>query len=170
MAIPESLEFSSPKPGAEPEVVTPELLAKVEGLLGVKLPESYVALMKRQNGGYIRQHLIKIDEPVPSNLAYYVEDGRVSVVSFNGISLSTERELTLADNTYLLNEWGLPSKLVLIDGDGHTWIALDYRKTDTDPPVVFVVSDDGQALALAPNFAEFLARLVPEEEVYPDGH
>ena len=33
----------------------------------------------------------------------------------------------------MTTEWGLPQDVVLLDGDGHTWIALDYR---TDPHAV----------------------------------
>jgi hypothetical protein len=37
---------------------------------------------------------------------------------------------TLLDTPYLVQEWELPTPVVLLSGDGHYWIALDYRVVD----------------------------------------
>jgi hypothetical protein len=46
---------------------------------------------------------------------------------------------------------------VLISGDGHWWIALDYRRQKEKPPVVYIESDGGRTVELASNFDSFLA-------------
>jgi hypothetical protein len=44
---------------------------------------------------------------------------------------------SLLDTPYLVKEWGLSSPIVLLSGDGHCWIGLDYRGRgpDSDPSV-----------------------------------
>ncbi|MGY3215794.1 hypothetical protein ACVWWV_000296 [Bacillus sp. TE9122W] len=39
------------------------------------------------------------------------------------------------DSAYLIKEWELPEGLVLISGDGHTWVAMDYRKMKKNPAI-----------------------------------
>lgn len=38
-----------------------------------------------------------------------------------------ERTLSMLDSPYLVEEWGLPTAVVLLSGDGHYWIGLGYR-------------------------------------------
>lgn len=168
MVSPSDIEFNDPEDEylQNPEHVTEELVQEVERLLSVKLPEAYVDLMKRHNGGYIPEHLVRIEAPVPPALADYLEDGFVSVGSIRGINSDPQSELSIAGTTYLIEEWDLPKGLVLLDGDGHTWIALDYRQAETNPPVVFLISDGGHHLNIASDFEDFIARLVPYGDVY----
>lgn len=69
------------------------------------------------------------------------------------------RKPAFLESEYLIKEWGLPRNIVLISGDGHSWIALDYRNTKQEPPVIFVDVDDGQIIKIAPNFEAFLKGL-----------
>jgi hypothetical protein len=161
MATPESLGLHGLESKPDPEPVTDELVAAVESRLGVKLPDSYVSLLRVRNGGYVREHFIEIGGDIPEGLRYYLGDGQFSVGSIFGIAADEDSYGTLAHNAYLLDEWDLPKGLVLIDGDGHTWFALDYRVRAVDPPVVFVASDGPQILTVAPSFADFLHRLQP---------
>jgi hypothetical protein len=73
---------------------------------------------------------------------------------------TADRTLSLLDTPYLVEEWGLPSPVVLLTGDGHTWIALDYR-VGGEPSVVWLDADDQSELQLAPDFRKFLDGLVP---------
>lgn len=63
----------------------------------------------------------------------------------------------------LLTEWGMPEGLVLLGGDGHFWIALDYRERapTAEPSVVWLDNEVDEDLAIAPNFREFVEGLVP---------
>ncbi|MEV5782804.1 hypothetical protein AB0L42_17575 [Streptomyces sp. NPDC052287] len=38
-----------------------------------------------------------------------------------------ERTLSMLDSPYLVEKWSLPTAVVLLSGDGHYWIGLDYR-------------------------------------------
>ncbi|MFB8172196.1 hypothetical protein ACFC60_30035 [Kitasatospora purpeofusca] len=38
-----------------------------------------------------------------------------------------ERTISLLDSPYLVEEWSLPTPVVLLSGDGPCWIGLDYR-------------------------------------------
>jgi hypothetical protein len=161
MASPDSLRFIEPSTGDLRPVVTDELVRTVETLLGHKLPDAYIALMKRHNGGYIRQHDIAYQGPIPENLRYYLGDCQIAIGSINGIDVNDKCPVTLGKNAYMIKEWGLPPEFVLLDGDGHTWIALDYRQAPMNPPVVFYVTDEEQFVTIAPDFASFIDRLVP---------
>ncbi|MFF8835894.1 SMI1/KNR4 family protein [Streptomyces sp. NPDC015130] len=61
----------------------------------------------------------------------------------------------------MVEEWGLPSPLVLLSGDGHCWIALDYRACgkDEEPSVTWFDVDHGTELPLAADFQAFVERL-----------
>ena len=106
-------------------------------------------------------------DAVPEALRGFVLDGYVTIGSIAGIG-DPDRVGSICHTPYLLREWSLPDRLVLLDGDGHSWIALDYRNPNDDPPVILIESDGSTHLHLAPNFAALLASFVPYESVYDD--
>ncbi|WP_156481495.1 SMI1/KNR4 family protein [Microbulbifer thermotolerans] len=53
-----------------------------------------------------------------------------------------------------------------LEGDSHTWLALDYSDSLTDPKVIVTETDDGNSLVVANTFKEFLSSLLQYEEVY----
>jgi hypothetical protein len=61
------------------------------------------------------------------------------------------RGLSLLDSPYLVEEWGLPSPVVLLSGDGHCWIGLDYRACGSrgEPSVTWFDADAETELPLA---------------------
>ena len=65
MVSPSDIEFSDLEDEylQNPEQVSEEFVQEVERLLSVELPEAYVDLMKRHNGGYIPEHLLRIEAP-----------------------------------------------------------------------------------------------------------
>lgn len=142
---------------------TKETVAIVEEKLKVKLPESYISLLKEQNGGYI------IFDSYPTDFPTSWADDHIHIDHIRGIG----EEGGILESDYLIKEWGLPKKIVLISGDGHTWIALDYRQTSTNPPIIYIDNESGQIIEIAKNFKEFLSRLYNEEkmdvEEYYDG-
>ncbi|MEO9592527.1 SMI1/KNR4 family protein [Rhodopirellula bahusiensis] len=158
-----SSEFDPPNPP-----LYDQLVADAQSLLDVQLPASYLDLLAEQNGGYIDDQLVAVpSDAVPDSLRGYVSDGYVTVGSIAGIG-DTERFGNICHTPYFLREWSLPDRLVLLDGDGHSWVALDYRTADDDPPVVLIESDGGTNLVLAPNFAALLASFVTYDSVYDD--
>jgi hypothetical protein len=76
------------------------------------------------------------------------------------------RGLSLLDSPYLVEEWGLPSPVVLLSGDGHCWIGLDYRACGSrgEPAVTGFDPDAETELPLAPDFRSFIEGLMPALE------
>ena len=135
--------------------VTDMAVAKAEKKLKVTLPESYISILKEQDGGYL------IYDSFPTDFPTSWADDHINVDYIMGIG----GEESILDSSYLIKEWGLPKKLVLISGDGHTWIALDYRKTSVNPPVIYIDVEFEQVVEIAENFQTFLSKLYIEEEM-----
>lgn len=130
-----------------------EDLKKLESSLGVKLPESYVNLMKVHNGGTLAYSVLRSGR---------VPDGEVEITDLRGIDL----EEGIGETNYLVEEWGMEKGLVIISGDGNYWLALDYRKhTGNEPPVVYIEEDtDEKPKQVAKTFELFLKKLEKPEE------
>lgn len=130
-----------------------EDLKKLEASLGVKLPESYVNLMKVHNGGTLAYSVLRSGR---------VPDGEVEITDLRGIDL----EEGIGETNYLVEEWGMEKGLVIISGDGNYWLALDYRKhTGNEPPVVYIEEDtDEKPKQVAKTFELFLKKLEKPEE------
>lgn len=137
--------------------VTDRMIATAEQQLGVKLPTEYLALLRIQNGGYTQG----LAHPMTRRTSW--ADDHVPLHSLAGIV--TDQKLrtchNILDTEYLTREWDLPSHQVLIAGEGHWWISLDYRKRKK-PSVVWLNVESDQDFQIAPSFAAFLAGLVPQ--------
>lgn len=134
--------------------ITTEMVEKAEEELKVKLPESYTSLLKEQNGGYISY------DSFPTNFPTSWADDHINIDYIRGIG----GEESILESEYLIEEWGLPKKVVLISGDGHTWIAFDYRNTDENPPIILIDHDGEEITELAPDFESFLNELTNLED------
>ncbi|WP_215144496.1 SMI1/KNR4 family protein [Exiguobacterium qingdaonense] len=96
--------------------LTEEILRDVESRLGVKLPESYIELIRTQNGGFIEQ----CELPVTLNGL----DDTIVIDSIMGVSLYEG----LVESKILLKEWGVEDeRLIAFAGDGHYFLMFDYR-------------------------------------------
>lgn len=122
-------------------------IAKAEKKLGVILPDTYKKLILEQNGGYTLHNAFPTNQPNG-----WAED-HVSFDHLRGIAKGEG----IMDSDYLIEEWELPEGLVLICGDGHTWIALDYRETKEHPPVHYFDLEYETDFKLADSFDELLA-------------
>ena len=76
----------------------------------------------------------------------------------------------MLDTPYLVQEWDIPTPVVLLDGDGHTWVALDYRACGPAgaPAVTWFDVELERELPLAPDFRSFVERLRPEDDFLLD--
>lgn len=163
MAIPDDQFWHSNYYGHPP--LTNVMLADAESLLGVRLPEEYVRLLRVQNGGYthgfafpMTQRTTWADDHVPLNdMSGIVTDPAIRT------------HQNILQSAYMTEEWGLPSRQVLLSGDGHWWIALDYRHGPA-PTVAWIDVECGEDIQVAPSFGAFLAGLVfnSEFEFEPD--
>jgi uncharacterized protein YndB with AHSA1/START domain len=129
-----------------------EFLQLAEEKLQVKLPESYIQLLKVQNGGY----LVYDSHPtaVPTSWA----EDHIYIDELFGITFSPY-ETSIIESPELIEEWGLPKELILISGDGHSWVALDYRRVKENPPVIYIDLEQEKIIELAPNFDVLLEGL-----------
>lgn len=157
------------EPDCEGPPLTDEMVAAAELALGVKLPEAYIDLMRRCNGGYTH------DAAFPTTRATGWAPDHVPVDVIFGIPglgdpgrFDTGAGILVTE--YMIEEWGLPSGLVLLNGDGHWWIALDYRHSGVvgPPTVVWIDVDRGEDLQLAPSFEDFVNGLVPADQFLGD--
>src|SRR5690606_37330797 len=79
--------------------------------------------------------------PAESEVAkYFFGEGFYEIERIAGLDPDTY--LSVFDSSRLTVEWGLPKELVLLEGDGHTWIALDYRKSTEGPTVIAIATDE----------------------------
>jgi hypothetical protein len=133
--------------------LSPQAVAEAQRQLGVRLPASLLALLEVRNGGTVAEE----HAAFPTTGDDYVELDHVMGIGPPGGAL------TLLDTPYLVEEWGLPSPVVLLSGDGHTWVALDYRECGPqgEPSVTWFDADRETELRLAPDFASFVAGLRP---------
>ncbi|MCZ2739531.1 SMI1/KNR4 family protein [Bacillus safensis] len=133
--------------------ITAEEVAKAEKKLGVTLPVTYKKLIIQQNGGYIVHNAFPTTH---SNS--WAEDH----IQFNHL-LGIAEDEGIMDSAYLIKEWELPEGLVLINGDGHTWVAMDYRKTKENPAIHYFDVEMEEDFKLADSFDEFIEGLYTVE-------
>lgn len=128
-------------------------IAKAEKKLGVILPDTYKKLILKQNGGYT------VHNAFPTT---YSNSWAEDHIQFNHLMGIAEGE-GIMDSAYLIKEWELPEGLVLINGDGHTWVAMDYRKTKENPVIHYFDVEMEEDFKLADSFDEFIEGLYTAE-------
>jgi hypothetical protein len=149
---------------ASNETLTDDMIASAERQLGVLLPKSYLDALRAKNGGSTIGQYIKLPtQHVPDHLSRYVDHGYIAVRELNGIGSGDD---TILETDYYVGEWGLPNPIVILSGEGHWWIAFDYRVAHENPPIVFLDSDSGDTLYLSNDFASFLSSIVPYKQVF----
>lgn len=126
---------------------------------GVNLPDAYITL-----AGTKHSWIVKLPPCNTGSTKYYFGDGFYEIGELSG--LDPDKYRSIFDSPGLVEEWELPKELVLIDGDGHTWLALDYRDSKTEPKVIVIESDESNYLVVANNFNDFVQSLLPYESVY----
>ncbi len=138
--------------------LTEDMILTAEKTLGVKLPARLIELLQIQNGGYTKGFVF----PMTQKTSW--SDDHVSLTELFGIVTDPEIESghNILDTAYMTAEWDLPGKQVLLAGDGHWWITLDYRGRDI-PTVQWIDTECDEDLVIANTFDEFLNGLVPEE-------
>ena len=129
-------------------------IKEVEHQLGVLLPTLYVEMILEQNGGEIIYNACPSPVPTVWGEKYVKVDSIMGIEEDGGILVSDQ----------YINEWGMPKNLILLNGDGHTWIALDYRKNKEFPSVIFIDNEREQIIELALNYESFIKKLMTVEE------
>ena len=133
--------------------ITAEEVAKAEKKLGVTLPDTYKKLILEQNGGYT------VHNAFPTT---HSNSWAEAHIQFNHL-LGIAEDEGIMDSAYLIKEWELPEGLVLINGDGHNWVAMDYRKTKENPAIHYFDVEMEEDFKLADSFDEFIEGLYTAE-------
>ena len=136
--------------------LTDDRIREVESILGVTLPLELVSLLKVQNGGYTQGFVF------PTNRRTSWAEDHVPFDELFGIGNSEGPSgiHNILNSAYMTVEWGLPQRQILLAGDGHWWIALDYRGSSV-PAVAWIDVEMGEEVRLANSFKEFLEALLP---------
>ncbi|MCY8923042.1 SMI1/KNR4 family protein [Bacillus atrophaeus] len=133
--------------------ISEDEIKNVEQELNLTLPEQYKKLIIQQNGGLI------IFNAFPTDQETSWADDHIEVDHIRGIG----KDLGILESEYLIKEWGLPQRLLLIQGDGHNWVALDYRLTNENPPLHYFDLELNNDFKIADSFDEFLSKLYTHE-------
>lgn len=141
--------------GVQPPL-TDEAITEAERLLNVTLPASLLDLLRERNGGLVASGRDAFPTSRPTSWA----PDHVPFDFVMGIG-RRDQALSLLESPYLVEEWGLPKDVVLVSGDGHYWIGLDYRACGRhgEPSVAWFDADDDSELTLAPDFRSFVEGL-----------
>lgn len=147
--------------------LTDEIIAFTENKLGYKLPQSYIELMRIQNGGK------------PKKEYWYNENAKeneiriIGIAGFFGIGSNKSNSIFgKFGNEFWFDEWEYPRDLGIIIADtesgGHDMIYLDYRKCvkEGEPKVSVCFAEyDNKIRVLANSFDEFITMLVTDQEL-----
>lgn len=125
----------------------------------VALPEAFVSY-DQPTGSW----LVKLPDSSSQGFRDHFGEGYVCIDGIWGLQLYEGSSVFQTQR--LIKEWNLPERLVLIAGNGHYWLALDYRERRKDPPVIVIVTDTGESLQVARSFAELLTLRQRHEEVF----
>lgn len=148
------------------EAPTDELIASIEAELGYKLPASYIALMKTQNGGIPVNDCFPMEEPTGWSPDHIAITGIMGIGRDKRYSLCGE-----LGGRFMIEEWGYPDIGVVIcdcPSAGHDVVMLDYTHCgpDGEPEVIHVdQEDDYEITFVAENFEAFIRGLV-HSDVY----
>jgi hypothetical protein len=134
--------------------LTHDMVGAAERELGVRLPADLLRLLHIQNGGVVSDAW----DTCQAEPNFYADD-YVPFDHLFGIGPAGQTgPLTLLDTAYLVREWDLPTPVVLLSGQGHYWVALDYRTCgpNGDPAVTWIDNEMNHELQLAPDFRTFV--------------
>ena len=150
------------------EPPTDVLINSIEQELGYRLPASYIALMKGQNGG------IPKNRSFPTTERTSWAENHVAITGIYGIG--RDRTYSLCGqlgSEFMKEAWGYPDIGVYFadcPSAGHDMICLDYRKKGPggEPQVVHVDQEsDYKITFLADNFEAFIKGLV-HDSIYDE--
>lgn len=136
--------------------LTDAMVERAEAALGVTLPATYLELLRVRNGGTVAFELDAFPTVQPTSWA----PDHVPLPDLYGIP--EQGTAGILDTAYLCTEWGLPAGLVLLTGDGHWWLALDYRTSgpNGEPSISWLDTELGEDVHVADDFESFVTGLV----------
>lgn len=160
-------EFWEAESGGEP--ISEAMIAEAENALGYRLPKSYIALLKTQNGGRLLKRIFPTDRPTS-----WAQD-HVAVTDICGIG-GRYSIVGASGSEAFIHKWGYPEIGIVIGHSpsaSHDAVMLDYRACGCtgEPRVVHVdvnSKDKPIITPLAVDFETFLLGLIDEDDWYDD--
>ena len=139
----------------------------VEKELGVKLPASYVELMKKHNGGLVNRCWFPARTPAKGFSDY------IQITDFLGIGSDAPYSLCGRFGSRFLEEsYGHNPEIGIVICNtvraGHALVMLDYRKCGVrgEPEVLYSNADTHEETTIAPDFETFLRGLTTSSAIY----
>jgi hypothetical protein len=127
--------------------LTKKIIEEAEKIIGYKLPEEYIELLKIQNGGYIRYTI----KDTLHRQIYGIGPNYPSITDFDWLGDYEDLSFEIKD-------------LFPFDGDGHWNICLDYRKDKINPVVTYIDTESDYEKQIATTFSDYLNLLELETE------
>lgn len=135
------------------EQLTDEDIQNAEQFFNVKLPKEFIDLLKIQNGGYLKKKRLPV---------HFKNDLANDHIPFD-VLFGVKEKKGIMESKYLLKEWGIKEKnLILLSGDGHFWIALDYRNDNKNPEIVYIDTTEQKITKIYDSFNEMINNLYEE--------
>jgi len=134
--------------------LTSEDINKAEKHFRVKLPKAYLDILMEKNGGTLLYNAL------PISLNRWEGDDFLLIEYLFGIK---ENE-GIMETDYYVKEWEINRKnIILLSGDGHQWIALDYNNSE-NPKVIYIDTEEDKVIELYSSFDEMIENLFIQEE------
>ncbi|MCM3213560.1 SMI1/KNR4 family protein [Niallia taxi] len=120
----------------------------------IKLPQAYIDLLIEQNGGYLEKTCLPV---------IFKNDWADDHILFDYL-LGIKKDKGIMESNYLLKEWGVKEKnLIIISGDGHFFIALDYRTNEENPTIVYIDTTEDKITKIYEDFSTMVNSLYEED-------
>ncbi|MEY8742424.1 SMI1/KNR4 family protein [Bacillales bacterium AN1005] len=125
-----------------------------EKAFNIKLPQDYIELLKEQNGGCLEKTCLPVN---------FKNDWADDHILFDYL-LGIEKDKGIMESDYLLKEWGVTEKnLIIISGDGHFFVALDYRTNNENPTIVYIDTTKNKITKIYEDFSSMVNSLYEED-------
>lgn len=144
--------------------LTDAMVAVVEGALGYRLPQAYIALMRHRNGGIPHRGYHRTSQPTSWAADHIAITGIFGIGGDKPSSL-----LGRFGSAFWIEDWGYPPIGVYFcdcPSGGHDMLCLDYRScgSEGEPQVVHVDQErDYRITAVARDFESFIRGLEPQD-------
>lgn len=139
--------------------LTEALVRNAEERLGVRLPESYLRVLRERNGGLLRARCF----PTAFPTSWAPDHFEIEALRGIGGEWGIDSRSGLGSDD-LVREWGYPHIGVVIfamPSGGHDAVMLDYQDLGPDgEPGVAYVDEDRVPRRVASSLGEFLSKLV----------